>query len=114
MKQMWINQNSQMAWQAGLIDDATYLRWLTGPGAAEAGGGGGGGYGGGGGSSSTSTSPGSSSNGSSSSWVPTYNNAVSTGFSGASNWVANHSASSGGNVTTTRSVSNNKAGASRK
>ena len=47
MKQMWINQNPQMAWQAGLIDDATYLRWLTGPQGDAGGGGGGGGYGGG-------------------------------------------------------------------
>ena len=44
MKQMWINQNPQMAWQAGLIDDATYLRWLTGPQGEAGGGGGGGGY----------------------------------------------------------------------
>ena len=47
MKQMWINQNPQMAWQAGLIDDATYLKWLTGPQGEDTGGGGGGGYGGG-------------------------------------------------------------------
>ena len=53
MRQMWISQNPQMAWQAGLISDATYQKWLNGPAVAESGGGGGGYYGGGGSSNGT-------------------------------------------------------------
>ena len=106
MKQMWISQNPQLAWQTGLIDDATYQRWLEGPGASSGGGGGGGGgyYGGTPQTAPPGTSP-------SAGWVGNVGAQTNVGnqfspsnLSGASNWVSNQQNSSGGNVNATRSA----------